>query len=348
LRAEDVELDYEKATEWLLKAAKGGHAPAQYSLALRYKLGQGVEKDTKQEASWYQKAAKQGNSEARYQLALLLLVGDGIDKDVKKALSMLLNLSVQDHASAQYQLYKIYNKGEITNKDETLAKVYLHRASEGGHSISQYQLGQLYQEKQLLQDAIQWLSLSAKQNYAPAKALLVDVQAEVKKIAEEKLNSNETEVVDSVPVEAMTVQASPAPIVNFKLDAKTFAEEGPSLIPNQNQISRSLASNTKVMTNVEKLVISAKQGNPIAQHNLSTLFSIGAIVPKDNRKAFMLMQEAAKQGLTQSQNSLAMMYINGVGAEPDYQSAYFWASTSARQGDQEGQQILLHLISIVQ
>jgi len=45
---------------------------------------------------------------------------------------------------------------------------------------------------------------------------------------------------------------------------------------------------------------------------------------------------------------LAMMYINGVGVEPDYQSAYFWASTSARQGDQEGQQILLHLISIVQ
>ena len=102
------------------------------------------------------------------------------------------------------------------------------------------------------------------------------------------------------------------------------------------------------MTNVEKLVISAKQGNPIAQHNLSTLFSIGALVPKDNRKAFMLMQEAATQGLTQSQNSLAMMYINGVGVEPDYQSAYFWASTSARQGDQEGQQILLHLISIVQ
>jgi len=266
---------------------------------------------------------------------------------------MLLNLSVQDHASAQYQLYKIYNKGEITNKDETLAKVYLHRASEGGHSISQYQLGQLYQEKQLLQDAIQWLSLSAKQNYAPAKALLVVVRAEVKKIAEEKSNSSNTEVVDSVPVEATTMQASteresPAPIVNFKLDEKTFTEEGPSLIPDQNQIARSLASNTKVMTNVEKLVISAKQGNPIAQHNLSTLFSIGALVPKDNRKAFMLMQEAAKQGLTQSQNSLAMMYINGVGVEPNYQLAYFWANTSARQGDQEAKQILLHLISIVQ
>jgi len=61
-----------------------------------------------------------------------------------------------------------------------------------------------------------------------------------------------------------------------------------------------------------------------------------------------LMQEAANQGLTQSQNSLAIMYINGVGVEPDYQSAYFWASTSARQGNQEGQQILVHLISTFQ
>ena len=162
-------------------------------------------------------------------------------------------------------------------------------------------------------------------------------------------------VVDSALVETTTVQTTPGqalsiPFVNFKIDEQTFAEKLPSSIPDLDEIVRSLASNTKakVMTNIEKLVWSAKQGNPFAQHNLSTLFSIGVLVPKDNRKAFMLMQEAAKQGFTQSQNSLAMMYINGIGVEPDYQSAYFWASASARQGSQEGKQILLHLISIIQ
>ncbi|HCW71661.1 MAG TPA: hypothetical protein DHI05_00975, partial [Gammaproteobacteria bacterium] len=277
---------------------------------------------------------------------LLLLTGDGVDKDSEKALSMLLNLSVQEHALAQYQLYKIYNQGDIVNRDETLARVYLHRSSESGYSIAQFQLGHLYQQKQLWQDAVKWLTLSAQKNYAPAKSLLVEVKLSADKIAEERANSDNTEVLESndTDLETLQIQSESAP----SLLSANSNEPVLSLISNEDQIARSLADNTKVMSNVEKLVISAKQGNPIAQHNLSTLFSIGALVPRDNRKAFMLMQEAAKQGLTQSQNSLAMMYINGVGVEPDYQSAYFWASTSTRQGDHEGQQILSYLISIAQ
>jgi len=253
---------------------------------------------------------------------------------------------VQEHALAQYQLYKIYNQGEIVGRDETLAKVYLHRSSEGGYSIAQFQLGHLYQQKQLFQDAVKWLELSAQKNYAPAKLLLSEVKLAAEKIAEEKANSSNIEVLESndVDLETEQIQHDPEPLVI----STDFNKPRLNLIPNESQIAQSLADNTKVMSNVEKLVISAKQGNPIAQHNLSTLFSIGALVPKDNRKAFMLMQAAANQGLTQSQNSLAMMYINGVGVEPNYQSAYFWASNSARQGDQEGKQILMHLVSIVE
>ncbi|HIM58592.1 MAG TPA: hypothetical protein EYJ00_04630 [Gammaproteobacteria bacterium] len=264
---------------------------------------------------------------------------------------MLLNLSVQDHALAQYQLYKIYNQGEIVSQDKTLAKVYLHRASEGGYSIAQFQLGRLYQKKQLFRDAFKWLALAAKQNYTPAKLLLAEVKLMVDRAPEEKANSDNTEVLESNDVDLEISQIESAlvpPLEGVDPNKPIFLEEVPISNPNKDQIARSLANNAKVMSNVEKLVISAKQGNPIAQHNLSTLFSIGALVPKDNRKAFMLMQEAANQGLTQSQNSLAIMYINGVGVEPDYQSAYFWASTSARQGNQEGQQILVHLISTFQ
>jgi TPR repeat protein len=223
----------------------------------------------------------------------------------------------------------------------------LHRSSEGGYSIAQFQLGHLYQQKQLWQDAVKWLELSAQKNYAPAKSLLAEVKLAADKIAEEKANSDNTEVLESNDTDLETLQIqseSVPPLLSVNPNEPVL-----NLIPtNEEKIARSLADNTKVMSNVEKLVISAKQGNPIAQHNLSTLFSIGALVPKDNRKAFMLMQEAAKQGLTQSQNSLAMMYINGVGVEPNYQSAYFWASTSTRQGDQEGKQILSYLVSIAQ
>ena len=100
-----------------------------------------------------------------------------------------------------------------------------------------------------------------------------------------------------------------------------------------------------MMNNVEKLAISAQQGNPIAQHNLSTLYSIGELVAKDDRKAFLLMQKSANQDITRSQNSLAIMYMNGIGVAPDYQKAYYWASISARKGDSEGKKILLELVS---
>jgi len=341
-----IKQDFPQALNWYNKAAEQNHAQAQYQLAALYAKGDGVEQDIDRAIHLYQEAANQGNSDARYHLALLLLTGDGIDKDSEKALLMLLNLSTQEHALAQYQLYKIYNQGEIVNRDETLAKVYLRRASEAGDYIAQFQLGRLYQEKQLFQDAVKWLSLSAQQNYIPAKSLLAEVKLVADKISEERGNSDNTEVLESNDEDLETSQIQPEP--TLLLLNTTVDESGLNLIPDESQIARSLADNTKGVENVKKLVISAKQGNPIAQHNLSTLFSIGALVPKDNRKAFMLMQEAAKQGLTQSQNSLSMMYINGIGVEPDYQSAYFWASASARQGDQEGKRILLNLISITQ
>jgi len=99
------------------------------------------------------------------------------------------------------------------------------------------------------------------------------------------------------------------------------------------------------MDDVVELVTNVKEGDPVAQHNLSTLFSDGIVVPKDNRKAFMLMLEAAKQGLTQSQNSVAIMYLDGVGVDSDREQAYFWASTSARKGNHTGKKILLKIIS---
>ena len=98
------------------------------------------------------------------------------------------------------------------------------------------------------------------------------------------------------------------------------------------------------MNNVEKLVVSAQQGNPIAQYNLSILYSIGELVAKDERRAFLLMQQSANQNITRSQNSLAMMYVNGIGVTPDYQKAYYWASVSARKGNTEGKKILTYLV----
>jgi len=142
-----------------------------------------------------------------------------------------------------------------------------------------------------------------------------------------------------------TVNNETKQINDATLEGQKLTDKIASFIPDQNLIAKSLESNTKVMTNLDKLIMNAKQGNPVSQHNLSTIYSLGSIVSKDNKKAFMLMQESANQGLVQSQNGLAMMYLNGIGIETDYEKAHFWASASARKGDQEGKQILRYLIS---
>jgi TPR repeat protein len=66
-------------------------------------------------------------------------------------------------------------------------------------------------------------------------------------------------------------------------------------------------------------------------------------VPKNDKKAFTLMQKSARQGAAKSQNSLAMMYFKGIGVKANYQSAYFWAASSAKQGNQEGKKILAYI-----
>lgn len=63
-----VPKDSAEALRWLLKAADGGDADGQLSLALMYRNGTGVPKDDAQALAWYRKAARQGNAAAQEML----------------------------------------------------------------------------------------------------------------------------------------------------------------------------------------------------------------------------------------------------------------------------------------
>ncbi len=60
-----VPKDSAEALRWLLKAADGGDADGQLSLALMYRNGTGVPKDETQALTWSRKAARQGNAAAQ-------------------------------------------------------------------------------------------------------------------------------------------------------------------------------------------------------------------------------------------------------------------------------------------
>jgi len=328
---------------------------AQYSLALRYQLGQGVEKDAEKQYYWYQKSAEQGNLDASYQMAKLLLLGRGVEQDQNNALDMFLSLAERSHPGAAYQLYLIYTEGKVVDANSALAKEYLLKSAELGHAKSQYQLGKGFFDQGVVQDALYWLGLAANQNYTPAS----DILSEINKPEQEEIAAIDL-VVEPVQTMTNNIVEQFNPVDNMQniaqqLNSETMGDlpimqsllsesDFESLVPDEAQIMQSLNQNMQVMSNLEKLIESARGGNPIAQHNLSTIYSIGEIVRKDNRMAFVLMQQSANQGITRSQNSLAMMYINGTGVEKDYQKAYYWASLTAKKGDPEGRQILQHLV----
>ena len=70
-----VELSYEKAVEWYLKAAEQGAASAQGLLGVMYANGTGVEQSYKKAAEWFLKAAKQGLADAQCNLGWMYVNG---------------------------------------------------------------------------------------------------------------------------------------------------------------------------------------------------------------------------------------------------------------------------------
>ncbi len=329
----EIEVDYVKARYWYTKAAKLGFVPAQLALGKLYDKGEGVAKDLTEAQHWYEAAAVQSNAEAQYYLALLF---ERQEKFVQ-ALLMYQQSAEQKFTKAQLRLAKLYYQGRLSEKDDIEALKLALIVAEKGNVEAQFLAASIYhystQVEQDLEQARYWYDKAFKQGHTSAESLLRQVDAN---IADNKNTEDDYQ----------TVEISEKPSVKLieNLLSKPLEKPIITTIPNVKEIKRSLLDNTEALDkNIKALTLSAEQGNPTAQHNLSILFSIGALVPKNDTKAFTLMQKSARQGVARSQNSLAMMYFKGIGVKANYQSAYFWAASSAKQGNQEGKKILSYI-----
>lgn len=361
----DVVADPKLALYWYKQVANQGYASAQFNVATGYYQGVGVAKDLEQARVWYEKSAKQGFAKAQHNLATMYRLGDGTKIDHKQAFEWYKKAYKKDIIEAGYYVAISLLTGQGTDKNTEAALSLLTELSEQKYAPAQYQLGLFYQQKHALKDAIKWLNLAAMQDYAPAKIRLADIQPKTNPQAQIKTQTNPKTEVEIKP----KIQNEPKVSTIFNTSTDTERVKTPIVIdrqivtikttpialtippsvstPSQFQIMRSLLANNQPMPDIKSLILRAKQGDSIAQYNLGILFGKGQLVPKDNNKAFKLIQISAKQGLTQAQNALAMMYIDGVGVEPNIQLANFWAQASARQGDQKGAVILLYLSNIV-
>ena len=171
------EQDYDKAFEYMEKAANLGYAEAQNALGGMYANGTGVAQDDKKAAEWLTKAAEQGNAYAQFNLAMMYYRGRGVELNKEKAMELLKKAADQDIVDAQENLGIIYGM----DMDYENAVYWLTKAAENGAVKSQLALGQTYMYgvgvEQSNEQAEKWLTMAAEQGSSEAKQLLNELHS---------------------------------------------------------------------------------------------------------------------------------------------------------------------------
>ena len=102
----------------LQSAAKSGDKAAQFYLATRYKLGQGLSQDQAEAFKWYKKAAEQGVCAAELNVGQMYAEGRGVKPDIDEAEKWLEKAAKKGDNRASYTL------ALIAERDQNLADAY--------------------------------------------------------------------------------------------------------------------------------------------------------------------------------------------------------------------------------
>lgn len=164
--------DPEKATEWLLKSAEGGFAPAQRKYGLRF-----AHSDPPVGHQWLLAAATQGDGEAQMWLGAADEQGWFGTTDLQEAMKWYRLAAAEGQVGAQFLLGNRYELGHGVEQNYAAAAEWYRRAAEHvlpvttgtGVNEARYHLALLYLEgRGVPQDYIQayfWLRLIGPEEY---------------------------------------------------------------------------------------------------------------------------------------------------------------------------------------
>jgi TPR repeat protein len=98
-----------------------------------YERGWGRPTNTKETIKWYQRAAKNGHAEAQYRLAILYYEGERVEQDFTVAMQWFMQAANNGHVDAEYRLGWMYQNGEGVLADRVEAEKWFSNAREHGH-----------------------------------------------------------------------------------------------------------------------------------------------------------------------------------------------------------------------
>lgn len=191
-----VSQSYSEAAKWYRKAAEQGDPDAQYNLGILYTFGQGVSQSDSEGVKWFRKASEQDYAAAQYNLYVAYWKGQGVEQSRSEAVEWLKKSAAQGDPDALYAYGSLlYDARQY----ETAMRMFAWAAANGlekavemlndwvlpmakqGIAEAQYSMGLYYQEKDKIDDAIPWFSLSAEQGYQDAIKALEEIKEKANK-----------------------------------------------------------------------------------------------------------------------------------------------------------------------
>ncbi|KAI1626912.1 hypothetical protein EDD37DRAFT_237814 [Exophiala viscosa] len=172
-------VDPKEAFHLYQSAAKVGHAPSAYRVAVCCELGSeeggGTKRDPLKAMQWYKRAATLGDAPAMYKMGMILLKGLlGQQKNPREAVSWLKRAAERadkDNPHALHELGLLYESAASTDhivKDEKYALSLFQQAADLGYKYSQFRLGSAFEYGLLgcpidARQSIAWYSKAAAQ-----------------------------------------------------------------------------------------------------------------------------------------------------------------------------------------
>lgn len=164
-------MDYSKAFEWWLKAAKQGNESAQFNIGKMYENGDGVEQNFTKAVEWYSKAAEQGDGFAQHYLGEAYFYGFNVAKDNAKALYWLKKAADNDYSRAFGILALVYDDMELYSE---ALKWFLKAIETESDGTEEYFVGYYYENglgtTSDYQKAFSWYKKAADKEYPAGMA----------------------------------------------------------------------------------------------------------------------------------------------------------------------------------
>ncbi|MBF0183751.1 MAG: SEL1-like repeat protein [Magnetococcales bacterium] len=157
----------------LMERADTGEVTSQWQLGMRYLEGRGVKQDYQKAEEWLRRAAEQGLARAQYRLGRMYDRGEGVAVDAAGAAAWYRKAAEQNFVPAQNNLGNLYRDGKGVEQDHAAAVSWYRKAAEAGDASAQANLSAMYANghgvEQDSEQAAQWLQKSAKQGYGKAR-----------------------------------------------------------------------------------------------------------------------------------------------------------------------------------